>query len=126
MAVADDHGRGGSLMADTGAWQESTRGLLYFACLTRPDWTREETWSAIYAAKTAGLPWDRLVRRLLDIAFRVETPPTRPRELWDDARGVRDRVVPGQLDPEVRARLLADLAARGPVAGPRHGGGGDP
>jgi len=35
-------------------------------------------------------------------------------------------VVPGQLDPEVRARLLADLAARGPVAGPRHGGGGDP
>ena len=116
-------------MAGTGTvpgWQESTRGLLQFACLTRPDWTREETWNAIHAAKTAGLPWDRLVRRLLDIAFRAETPPTRPRELWDDARGVRDRVVPGQLDPEVRARLLADLAARGPVAGPRHGGGGDP
>jgi len=116
-------------MAGTGTvpgWQESTRGLLQFACLTRPDWTREETWNAIHAAKTAGLPWDRLVRRLLDIAFRVETPPTRPRELWDDARGVRDRVVPGHLDPELRARLLADLAARGPVAGPRHGGGGDP
>lgn len=111
-------------MAGTG-WQESDRGLLYFVCATRPDWTREETWAAIYAAKTAGLPWDRLVLRLIDIAFRVETPPTRPRELWDDVRGLRDRApVPGRLDADVKAALLADLAVRGPASARRPGGGG--
>lgn len=98
--------------------REAPRELLNLACAIRPDWTREETWAAIYAAKTAGLPWERLVMRLLGIALRDEDPPTRPRELWDDVRGLRD--LPGTgapLDPGVKARLLADIAAKSvPVA----------
>lgn len=72
-------------------WQENPRALLAFACATRPDWTRDETWNAMHAAKTAGLAWDKLALRLMVIAFRVETPPTRPRELWDFARGITSR-----------------------------------
>lgn len=105
--------------------REATRELLNLACAVRGDWSREETWAAIYAAKTAGLPWDRLLMRLLGIALRDEDPPTSPRELRDDVRGVRD--LPGTgapLDPGVRARLLADLAATS-AKGPRSPGDGE-
>lgn len=94
--------------------REAPRELLNLACATRDDWTREETWAAIYAARAAGLEWDRLVLRLLTIALRAEEPPTRPRELWDDMRGIRGGQ-PGTgapLDPAVKARLLAYLAAK--------------
>ena len=93
--------------------REALRELLNLACAVRPDWTREETWAAIYAAKTAGHEWKRIVTRLIDIAFRDDTTPTRPRELWDDVRGVRNQPGTGvPLDPDVKARLFADIKAR--------------
>jgi hypothetical protein len=68
--------------------REAPRELLALACAVRPDWDEGETWNAMHAAKTAGLDWTRLALRLMGIALRVETPPTRPRELWDFARGI--------------------------------------
>ncbi|HMG64530.1 MAG TPA: hypothetical protein VK599_16425 [Streptosporangiaceae bacterium] len=90
--------------------REAPRELLSLACATRPDWTREETWNAIHAARTAGLEWDRLALRLMAIAFREETPPTSPRELWDAVRGLRD--LPGTGAPP-GAGYLAVKAAKG-------------
>jgi hypothetical protein len=68
--------------------REAPRELLALACAVRPDWDEAETWNAMHAAKTAGLDWTRLALRLMGVALRVETPPTRPRELWDFARGI--------------------------------------
>jgi hypothetical protein len=68
--------------------REAPRELLAFACAVRPDWDRDDVWNAMHAAKTAGLDWTRLALRLMGIALREETPPTRPRELWDFARGI--------------------------------------
>lgn len=89
-------------------WQESPRALLDFACATRPDWSREETWNSIHAAKTAGLDWDRLALRLMAIAFRPETPPTRPRELWDFARGI---TIASQGQPPPAEHVAGAIAA---------------
>lgn len=91
---------------------ESPRRLLDLVCDMRRDWDPEETWTAILAAKTAGLPWPRIVRGLVDLAIRDEEPPTRPRELWDDVRGIRlPAGTRARLDPGVKERLLADCAA---------------
>lgn len=92
--------------------REAARELLAFACATRRDWTAEETWAAVHAAKTAGLDWGRLAARLVSIALREEDPPTRPGELWDYARGLtghRSESVPAT--EEFRASLAA-LKAR--------------
>lgn len=89
--------------------REAARELLIFACATRPDWTAEETWNAIHAARTAGLDWDKLALRLTGIALREETPPTRPRELWDFARGLTTKAT--GVPPA--AGYLAVKAARG-------------
>jgi hypothetical protein len=91
--------------------REAARELLAFACGTRPDWTAEETWNAIHAAKTAGLDWDKLSLRLMAIAFREETPPTRPRELWDFARGLTSASQGRPATEEFHASLAA-LKAR--------------
>jgi hypothetical protein len=72
-------------------WRENPRSLLKFVTDTRPDWSAEETWNAMLAAKTAGLPWDKLALRLMTIAFREEDPPTKPRELWNFARGITSK-----------------------------------
>ena len=78
-----------SLPADAEAGiREAARELLIFACGTRPDWTAEETWNAVHAARTAGLEWDKLALRLMRIALREEDLPTWPRERWDYARGI--------------------------------------
>ena len=46
------------------------------------------------------------------LALRVETPPTRPRELWAGVWGSRSRTGPGaQLDPAAKAELFATFAA---------------
>jgi hypothetical protein len=97
-------------------WQESARGLLNFACDTRLDWTREEVWNSIHAAKTAGLEWDKLALRLMGIAFRQETPPTRPRELWDFARGITSKAAErpppaGHVAGAIAALRAGDYAA---------------
>lgn len=100
--------------------RKAERELIAFACATRPDWTQQETWAAVYAARTAGLDWARLAARLVDIAFREEETPTRPRELWDDVRGLRN--LPGTgvpLDPDVKARLLEELKSKTAPAVPR-------
>lgn len=91
--------------------REAPRELLAFACATRPDWDRDETWNAMLAAKTAGLPWDKLALRLMAIALREETPPTRPRELWDHARGITARTTAGPATGEFKDALAA-LKAR--------------
>lgn len=96
------------LDAETAA-REAPRELLAFACATRPDWSREETWNAMHSAKTAGLDWDKLALRLMGIALREETPPTRPRELWDFARGLTTKAT--GVPPA--AGYLAVKAARG-------------
>lgn len=100
--------------------REAERELIAFARATRPDWTQQETWAAVYAARTAGLEWARLAIRLVDIAFSDEEPPTRPRELWDDVRGLRGQPRNGvPLDPDVKARLLEDLKSKTAPAVPR-------
>lgn len=71
--------------------REAPRELLAFACATRPDWDRDDVWNAMHAARTAGLGWDKLALRLMGIALREEDPPSRPRELWDFARGITAR-----------------------------------
>ena len=105
--------------------REAPRELLNLACAIRADWTHEETWAAIYAARTAGLEWRRIVTRLVDIAFSDEEPPTRPRELWDDVRGMWNQPGTGvPLDPDVKARLLAELKSKtAPEQGAEPGNG---
>lgn len=92
--------------------REAPRELRALVTAMRQDWTTEETWTAILACKTAGRDWKLIVTRLVAIALRDDTPPSRPRELWDDIRGVLDRPAPaGRLDPEARAKVLADIQA---------------
>ncbi len=93
---------------ETAGIREAARELLAFASSTRPDWTAEETWAAIYAAKTAGLDWDKLALRLMGIALRREDPPTRPRELWDFARGI---TVASQSRPPPADHVAGAIAA---------------
>jgi len=91
--------------------REAPRELLALVTAMREDWSAEETWTAILACKTAGREWKLIVTRLVAIAVRDDTPPSHPRELWDDVRGVLDRREPGSLDPEARAKVLADIQA---------------
>jgi hypothetical protein len=72
--VADD---------DAPFYAEDRRGLLNFACGTRPDWDRHETWQAMHAAHDKGIPWPRICKRLLAIAFR--DAGSSPLELRDEA-----------------------------------------
>ena len=96
---------------ETQAAREAPRELLAFACAVRPDWPEDEVWNAMHAARTAGLGWKRIALRLVDIAFREEDPPTRPRELWDHARGLTARTGAGPATEEFRDALAA-LKAR--------------
>lgn len=96
---------------ETRSAREAPRELLAFACAVRPDWTEEEVWNSMHAARTAGLGWKRIALRLVDIAFREEDPPTRPRELWDYARGLTARTGAGPATEEFRDALAA-LKAR--------------
>ena len=92
--------------------REASRELLALVTAMREDWSPEETWTAILACKTAGRDWKLIATRLVAIAIRDDTPPSHPRELWDDVRGVLDRPAPpGRLDPEARAKVLADIQA---------------
>jgi hypothetical protein len=105
--------------------RESPRELLAFVTATRPDWGEDETWTAILACKTAGFDWSRIALGMVILAHRDETPPTRPRELWDDVRGLRDRPKPGvPLDPDAKAAAIA--ACRTVTDSRRHGTGGQP
>ena len=54
--------------------REAPRQLLWLVCEMRADWTLEETWNAIHAARTAGRDWRGIVTRLVGIALREETP----------------------------------------------------
>lgn len=101
-----------ALPADPGqgdGTREASRELLAFARATRPDWSAEETWAAVHAAKTAGLDWDKLALRLMGIALREEDPPTKPRELWNFARGITSKAAGQPPAPG----YLAVKAARG-------------
>lgn len=90
--------------------REAPRELLAFALAVRPDWTEDETWAAMHAARTAGLAWDRLALRLITIALREEEPPTRPRELWDHARGITAKTASGTPDGHVAGAVAALIA----------------
>jgi hypothetical protein len=91
--------------------REAPRELLALACAVRPDWDEAEVWNAMHAAKTAGLDWTRLALRLMGIALRVETPPTRPRELWDFARGITSKAAERPPPAEHVAGAIAALRA---------------
>ena len=91
--------------------REAPRELLALACAVRPDWDEAETWNAMHAAKTAGLDWTRLALRLMGIALRVETPPTRPRELWDFARGITSKAAERPPPAEHVAGAIAAIIA---------------
>ena len=101
------------LDAETRAAREAPRELLAFACATRPDWDRDEIWSAMHAARTAGLGWDKLALRLMAIALREGDPPSRPRELWDYARGITSASQGRPATEEFRAGLAALSSGRG-------------
>ena len=64
-------------------YAEDPRGLLNLACGTRRDWDRDEVLRAIRAAHDAAVPWPRIVRRLVMIAFRDAS--SSPLELRDEA-----------------------------------------
>jgi hypothetical protein len=91
--------------------REAPRELLAFACAVRPDWDRDDVWNAMHAAKTAGLDWTRLALRLMGIALREETPPTRPRELWDFARGITTKAAERPPPAEHVAGAIAAIIA---------------
>ena len=106
--------------------REAPRELLAFVRAVRGDWGEDETAAAVQACRTAGFDWSRIALGMVILALRDDTPPTRPRELWDDVRGLRDRPGTGApLDPKVKADLFADLRERGPGT-LRHGTGGQP
>jgi hypothetical protein len=91
---------------------ESPRELVAFVCAMRADWTEDETLTAIQACRTAGHDWSRIALGMVVLALRDETPPNRPRELWDDVWGSRSRTGPGgQLDPDAKARAVAACEA---------------
>jgi hypothetical protein len=91
---------------------ESPRELVAFVCATRRDWTEDETLTAIQACRTAGHDWSRIALGMVVLALRDETPPNRPRELWDDVWGSRSRTGPAaRLDPAAKAELFATFAA---------------
>jgi hypothetical protein len=93
------------------AVREAPRELLDLACATRPDWTRDEVWNSMHAAKTAGLDWTRLALRLMGIALREEVPPTSPRELWDFARGITTKAAERPPPAEHVAAAVAAIIA---------------
>jgi len=80
-------------------WQEDPRALLNLACGSRPDWDREETWRAIHAAHNAHIPWPRICKRLIAIAFRDGS--SSPLELRDEVAQARPAEPTG---PDVYAR----------------------
>jgi hypothetical protein len=114
--VADETPDAGPRAAAGSLVREAPRELLSLACAVRPDWTREETWNAIHAARTAGLPWARIAAGLVGIALREEDPPTRPRELWDFARGIASKAAgqpphAGHAADAIAALRAGDYAA---------------
>lgn len=80
-------------------WTEDPRALLNLACGTRPDWDRHEVWRAIHTAHDAGIPWARVCKRLIAIAFRDGS--SSPLELRDEVAGTRPAQ---QTGPDVYAR----------------------
>lgn len=106
--------------------REAPRELLALVCAMRTDWGIDETRTAILASRTAGREWKHIAVRLVDIALRDETPPTRPAELWDDLRGVSARIPasaaagPG-LSREERDELRANALAACVAASEKHG-----
>lgn len=87
---------------------DAPRELAAFVCATRPDWTEDETMTAIGACRTAGFEWPRIALGMVVLALRDETPPTRPRELWGDVWDSRSRTGPaGSLDPDAKAAAIA-------------------
>ena len=91
---------------------EATAQLVDLVCAMRGDWADADAHAAILAAKTAGTPWPRIARSLVDLASRDENPPTSPRDLWNDIRGIKAAAGPGApLDPKLKARVFADIQA---------------
>jgi hypothetical protein len=91
---------------------ESPGKLREFVCDMRHDWSPDETATAIQACRTAGHDWSRIALGMVVLALRDETPPNRPRELWDDVWGSRSRTGPAaRLDPAAKAELFATFAA---------------
>lgn len=91
--------------------REAPRKLVEFVCDTRPDWTPEETWTAVLACKTANFDWPRIVRKLIDLALQDEPVPTSPRDLWAAMRGIKSPAgAVGRLDPAVKAEVLGRIA----------------
>lgn len=117
-------------MTDEASWEPSPAypELARLVAVMRPDWDRTDLWNSILAAQSAGWSWRDTYREVMRLAWdKDETPAT----LRNSARKPRE-APPGQLDPEVKAELLASLAAKRvtggqPVLvtddGPERGGG---
>lgn len=118
-------------MTDTEAPWEPTPAWPQLAALAasmRPDWDRRDLWDTILAVRNAGWSWKDTYREVMRLAWtESETPAT----LRNSARRPGE-APPGQLDPELKAELLASLASKRitggqPVLvtddGPERGGG---
>lgn len=114
---------------ESGPWEPCPAypELARLVAVMRPDWSREDLWTSILAAQSAGWSWRDTYREVMRLAWTEgETPAT----LRNSARRP-GTAPPGQLDPEVKAELLASLARRTtggqPVLviddGPERGGG---
>lgn len=82
---------------------DAPRELLALACASREDWNRDETWSAILAAKHAGWPFARIVREITRLLLIDDSGP---RELRF-AAGETRTTAPGTLPEDLRAQALA-------------------
>jgi hypothetical protein len=94
----------------------------------RPDWSPDELRDAMTAVHQAGWAWRDVFREVARLALAEdETPAT----LRNSARKPTAVTSPAPLNPDLKAALLADLAARKtggqPVLtednDPRHGAG---
>jgi hypothetical protein len=82
--------------------------LARLVAVMRPGWSREDLWTSILAAQSAGWSWRDTYREVMRLAWTEgETPAT----LRNSARRP-GAAPPAPLDPGVKAELLASLASK--------------
>jgi hypothetical protein len=84
--------------------REAPRELLELAVATRPDWDRDDAWSALLAARAAGWPWTRTVHETVQLMLM---PDGEPAGLRHAARPPMARTDPGTLAADLKAKALA-------------------
>lgn len=106
--------------------------LAALAAAMRPEWSRQDLWDSITAAKLAGWSWRDTYREVMRLAWDEDEKPSTLRS----AARRPGPAQPAPLDPEAKAALLEQLAEAAqrtrttggqtrltPDNDPRHGAG---